>query len=329
MKLDELAQLAGVSRTTVSYVVNGKAKQYRVSERTIEKVEALIKQYDFKPNVMAAGLRAGKSNTIGLIIPDFENISYAKIANGLENRCRAKGYQLLMACSNDNANNEMECVKHLQQRQVDALIVSTALDEDSDFYQQNSRVPVIGFDRQIKADHALNVQTDDQGDAMRLAEALFKQKDYQRILFLGALPELFVSRERENGFRAALKERSVSVEFLYANHFHEESAAQAFKQWLSKNPLPEAVFVTSLTLLQGVFQVLLKQYKSIPQTLDVATFGNHEMLDLLPNKVICSAQNHEKVVNSLLGLVLYKLKHKKVNKPQDVLKREIIFRHCQ
>ena len=51
MKLDELAKLAGVSCTTVSYVVNGKAKQYRVSDSTIEKVEALIKQYDFSFNI--------------------------------------------------------------------------------------------------------------------------------------------------------------------------------------------------------------------------------------------------------------------------------------
>ena len=109
MKLDELAKLAGVSRTTVSYVVNGKAKEYRVSDKTIQKVQALIEQYKFKPNVMAAGLRAGKSDTIGLIIPDFENVSYAKIANDLEKRCREKGYQLLIGCSNDNPNNEREC----------------------------------------------------------------------------------------------------------------------------------------------------------------------------------------------------------------------------
>ncbi|HDX1081947.1 TPA: LacI family DNA-binding transcriptional regulator [Pasteurella multocida] len=80
LKLVELAKLAGVSRTTASYVVNGKAKAYRVSDKTIEKVEKLIKQYDFKPNAMAAGLRAGKSRTIGLIVPDFENASFARIA---------------------------------------------------------------------------------------------------------------------------------------------------------------------------------------------------------------------------------------------------------
>ncbi len=168
MKLDELAKLAGVSCTTVSYVVNGKAKQYRVSDSTIEKVEALIKQYDFKPNAMAASLRVGKSKTIGLIIPDFENISYAKIANNLENRLREKGYQLLISCSNDKVENEQDCVKHLLQRQIDALVVSSTLPYNTDFYQ-NIEIPVVGFDRRIMSPNVVNVLTDDEGDAYRLS----------------------------------------------------------------------------------------------------------------------------------------------------------------
>ena len=328
MKLDELAKLAGVSRTTVSYVVNGKAKEYRVSDKTIQKVQALIEQYKFKPNVMAAGLRAGKSDTIGLIIPDFENVSYAKIANDLEKRCREKGYQLLIGCSNDNPHNERECAKHFFQRKIDALIVSTALPNDTDFYRENSTIPIIGFDRQIDGEDVVNVLTDDKGDAFRLTDALLQQKNYRSILFFGALPELPISGEREGGFCEALKERSISAEFLYAEHFRKESAAQAFEQWLEKNAMPEALFTTSLTLLQGVLKVLLKQKKAIPSKLDIATFGAHEMIDLLPNRVICSAQNHEKVVSALLDLVLYKLKNKKHKPLTEIITRDLIYHNC-
>ena len=183
MKLDEIAKLAGVSCTTVSYVVNGKAKRYRVSDSTIKKVEALIKQYDFKPNAMAASLRVGKSKTIGLIIPDFENISYAKIANNLENHLREIGYQLLISCSNDKVQNEEDCVKHLLQRQIDALVVSSALPYNTDFYQ-HTNIPVIGFDRQILSPNVVNLLTDDEGDAYRLSHELFKQANNNVFYFL-------------------------------------------------------------------------------------------------------------------------------------------------
>lgn len=84
MKLDEIARLAGVSRTTASYVINGKAKQYRVSDKTVEKVMAVVREHNYHPNAVAAGLRAGRTRSIGLVIPDLENTSYTRIANYLE-----------------------------------------------------------------------------------------------------------------------------------------------------------------------------------------------------------------------------------------------------
>ena len=127
MKLDEIARLAGVSRTTASYVINGKAKQYRVSDKTVEKVMAVVREHNYHPNAVAAGLRAGRTRSIGLVIPDLENTSYTRIANYLERQARQRGYQLLIACSEDQPDNEMRCIEHLLQRQVDAIIVSTSL----------------------------------------------------------------------------------------------------------------------------------------------------------------------------------------------------------
>ncbi|MBK0366456.1 LacI family DNA-binding transcriptional regulator [Salmonella enterica] len=134
MKLDEIARLAGVSRTTASYVINGKAKQYRVSDKTVEKVMAVVREHNYHPNAVAAGLRAGRTRSIGLVIPDLENTSYTRIANYLERQARQRGYQLLIACSEDQPDNEMRCIEHLLQRQVDAIIVSTSLPTEHPFY---------------------------------------------------------------------------------------------------------------------------------------------------------------------------------------------------
>ena len=83
MKLDEIARLAGVSRTTAT-VINGKAKQSRVSDKTVEKVMAVVREHNYHPNAVAAGLRAGRTRSISLVIPDLENTSYTRIANYLE-----------------------------------------------------------------------------------------------------------------------------------------------------------------------------------------------------------------------------------------------------
>lgn len=112
MKLDEIARLAGVSRTTASYVINGKAKQYRVSDKTVEKVMAVVREHNYHPNAVAAGLRAGRT-FYWSCDPDLENTSYTRIANYLERQARQRGYQLLIACSEDQPDNEMRCIEHL------------------------------------------------------------------------------------------------------------------------------------------------------------------------------------------------------------------------
>ena len=172
MKLDEIARLAGVSRTTASYVINGKAKQYRVSDKTVEKVMAVVREHNYHPNAVAAGLRAGRTRSIGLVIPDLENTSYTRIANYLERQARQRGYQLLIACSEDQPDNEMRCIEHLLQRQVDAIIVSTSLPPEHPFYQRwaNDPFPIVALDRALDREHFTSVVGADQDDAEMLAE---------------------------------------------------------------------------------------------------------------------------------------------------------------
>lgn len=73
MKLSDIARLAGVSVTTASYVINGKAEQQRISNATVERVRAVVDLHGFTPNPQAAGLRSRHTRTLGFILPDLEN----------------------------------------------------------------------------------------------------------------------------------------------------------------------------------------------------------------------------------------------------------------
>ncbi|MDH2999466.1 hypothetical protein A1D23_05055 [Chelonobacter oris] len=303
MKLDEVAKLAGVSRTTVSYVINGKAKQYRVSDRTIANVMAVVNEHNFKPNPVAAGLRAGHTNTIGLIVPDLENISYAKIAMRFETLCRKAGYQLFISCSNDDRENEKACATQLLARKIDALVVSTALETDDVFYRQIGDVPIIGFDRKANNVNDINILYHDEQDSSQLAEKLLQQGKPQSVLYFGAQQEFPISRQREAGFRQTVTDCGCRVDYLYAPHFSRDSALESFNLWLAENPLPDALFITSLTLLQGVFQALLQKQGRIPPHLTIATFGDQQMLELLPNQIISAVQPYDQIAENLLTAV--------------------------
>ncbi|OSN10034.1 transcriptional regulator [Lonsdalea iberica] len=308
MKLDEIARLAGVSRTTASYVINGKAKQYRVSDKTVEKVMAVVREHNYHPNAVAAGLRAGRTRSIGLVIPDLENTSYTRIANYLERQARQRGYQLLIACSEDQPDNEMRCIEHLLQRQVDAIIVSTSLPPEHPFYQRwvKDPLPIIALDRALDREHFTSVVGADKEDAEMLAREL-RNIPAERVLYLGALPELSVSFLREQGFRQAWEVDPREVEYLYANSYERSAAAAIFADYLQHNPMPQALFTTSFPLLQGVMDVTLKQSGRLPNNLAIATFGDNELLDFLECQVLSVAQRHREVAERVLELVLASL----------------------
>jgi LacI family fructose operon transcriptional repressor len=327
VKLDEIARLAGVSRTTASYVINGKARQYRVSDKTVEKVMAVVREHNYHPNAVAAGLRAGRTRSIGLVIPDLENTSYTRIANYLERQARQRGYQLLIACSEDQPDNEMRCVEHLLQRKVDAIIVSTSLPPEHPFYQRwiNDPLPIVALDRALDREHFTSVVGADQDDAEMLAAELRKQPA-ESILYLGALPELSVSFLREMGFRQAWQGDERHIDYIYANSFERTAAAALFETWLETHAMPDALFTTSFGLLQGVMDVALKREGRMPTDLSIATFGDHELLDFLDCPVLAVGQRHRDVAERVLELVLASLDEPRKPKPGLTRIRRNLYR---
>ena len=126
LKLADIAELAGVSKSTVSFVLNGHAKKHRINEETVKRVQAVVEEHNYAPSLYARALKANRTYTLGLVIPDLANMGFATTAKFLEKLARSHGYQLLIASSEDNPKQEKAAVKSLLERQVDLLMVATA-----------------------------------------------------------------------------------------------------------------------------------------------------------------------------------------------------------
>lgn len=328
MKLEQIAKLAGVSRTTASYVINGKAKQYRVSDKTIAKVMKVVSEYNYQPNAVAAGLRAGKTYSIGLIIPDLENISYTCIANHLEHKARQAGYQLLISCSEDDPEIEKQCIFHLKQRHADAIILSSSFISDHSFYDSwdNSSIPLLALDRPLTSTKFRSILGADTLDSKILTQEFLKFAK-QDIVYIGALSNMQTSQFREQGFNEAIKGTDNSITYLYAKDYTRDAGFKLFSQWLESNPIPLALFVTSFSLLQGVINAILNINGALPNEMVIATFGDNELLDFLPCKVISLAQNHQYIAEITIDTLLTILNDRKSYQPgYTEVKRNINYR---
>ncbi|WP_104402704.1 catabolite repressor/activator [Vibrio penaeicida] len=304
MTLDEIAKLAGVSKTTASYVINGKAQKYRISEKTQIKVMAVVEEHQFRPDHAASALRAGSSRSFGLVIPDLENTSYARLAKLLEAQSRNAGFQILIGCSDDDPETEKKVVNALISRRIDALFVASAIAEGSDFYcqVQKSGTPVIAIDRALDDEHFACVISEDFEGAKSLTESIMS-RSVKSVGLLGAMSELNVSKEREMGFLKAVGNHNCKVYKAYGDHFNRENGRALFSDWIKMGTVPDAIVVTSYTLLEGILDALLDK-PVLLNTIKLGTFGDNRLLDFLPIKVNSLPQQFELIADSAMELAL-------------------------
>lgn len=304
MTLDEIAKLAGVSKTTASYVINGKAQKYRISEKTQQKVMAVVNEYNYRPDHAASALRAGNSRSFGLIIPDLENTSYARLAKLIEQNSRQAGYQILIACSDDDPETEISAAEALVSRRIDALFVASSIPNASEYYlkMQNLGTPVIAIDRPLDDEYFACVISEDYGAAYDLTSSLLTD-NVKTVGLIGALPELNISQERQLGFESAVKSNQREFMLGYGEHFNREEGRRVFEQWVKKERLPDAIVTTSYTLLEGILDVLM-EYPDLLKKIRLATFGDNRLLDFLPVKINSLPQQFEVIADSALALAL-------------------------
>jgi len=122
---------------------------------------------------------------------------------------------------------------------------------------------------------------------------------------IGAVPKLGISKEREQGFKAALSKHSkpLEVRYAYGEHFSVEQGRYLAQQWIEQGCFPDAVLVTSYALFEGVLDCLLA-HPTLLQKVALATFGDNRLLNFLPVKIQSLPQQYEMIAEKALQLAL-------------------------
>lgn len=304
MTLSDIARLAGVSRTTASYVINGQAEKRRISAATIEKVMAVVRQQRYHIDPQAAALRRGASRLIGLIVPDLENISYARLAKRLERGAREQGYQLLVVSSDDCADSERTLALALRAQRCEVLITASCLAEDDVFYTDlvDHGWCVVGMDRGLSPTRFASVVSNDQEAACALTRSVISAST-TRAIWLEAMPSLSTSRERRAGFQAALEGTAIEPVYLSGAQYERSEGARLTAQLLAMQGEADALVTASYTLMEGAFDAFLAR-GGLPEGMRLATFGDHRLLDFLPQPVNSVFQDYDRIAELTLNCAL-------------------------
>lgn len=311
LTIDDIARLAGVSRTTASMVLNGRAEQYRISQATQQRVLATARENDFQPSHSARALRSGSSNTLGLLIPELTNYAHASLAQAMEPICHDAGYQLLVVTSDDDPQQERAGIEHLLVRQVDGLLIAPSSTDPELYLKLAKRLPTLLVDRRLDESGLPFVVTDAQNAVTQMVgDALADGAD--EAYYFGGQPRLSSSIDRLNGFRAALAGAGLAEQdgWVRARDYRRSSGYALMAEcYRDLGRYPRVLFTASLTLLEGALAYISdhRHFGIAPRR--IISFDDHHLLDCLPVRIDAIAQDSDALARASLRMLLAMISH--------------------
>ena len=203
--LKDIAQYVGVSTSLVSFVLNGKGRQHRVSEEMIKTINEAAQKLNYQPNTFAKSLREGKSRVFGVVLSDISNPFFSSIARCLEDEAQKRGYSVLFSSSDENSEKAEVQVANLLSRGVDAMIFVPCENSRSTVrYIEETGKPLVLLDRCFPEISTSSVCLNNREISFKatshLLEAGFKHPGVIAYDF-----QLQHMRDRIDGYRDAMK----------------------------------------------------------------------------------------------------------------------------
>lgn len=283
--IKDIAKKANVSITTVSLVINN--KPHRISKETVDKVNKIIEECDYKPNVVAQSMITNKTKTIGLIVPDITNPFFSELSKGIEDALNKYGYNVFLCNSYNNIEKEKEYIKVLMDRKVDGIIMSFSKTINKKDYDEIKKlnIPVAFVDR-IPQDNDMNCLSVDDEKGGYIATKYLIDKGHKNIACITADQEIISVKGRVEGYKKALSEYRIKVnnQYIIESDLTVEGGINAGNEIL-RNGEVTAIFCCNDLMAIGVYEAAEKLGIIIPDDVSVIGFDNISFTKYLKPKL--------------------------------------------
>lgn len=292
--MQDVAEKAGVSPTTVSHVIN---KTRFVAEETRQRVLAAIEALDYQPSLIARGLATNATQAVGLVVSDITNPFYSAVTLGVEHEIIRHGYHTIFCNSDEDPGRENEYLRLLLARQIDGLlIVPTGVRSEHLIRMANADVPIVLLDRETPGLNAPVVCVDNETGAY-LATRHLLELGHRRIAVLMGVETISTQVRRLNGYKLALQEAGLAVDEaliaradsrFYTNQpftFPAPSAGE-FQTYPPASPAllrllhlpdpPSAIFVANYPMTLGALHALSACHLSCPGDISLISFDDYD-----------------------------------------------------
>lgn len=277
--IKDVANLAGVSTSTVSRVLSEKGY---VNDETRKRVSKVIEQLAYVPNPLATSLKTGRSNMIALLVPSIQNHIFPEIIRGVEDVARQNGISVILCNTDDHAETEKVYLDKLSTRWADGFIVCS-MRPDSEHIRvlHDSGIPLVLTTRFY--DDTVDAVGIDNRRAARNAVSYLIKTGHKKIGIALGNCELNIYRDRFEGYKDALAEAGLPADerFILRQTSDEDSFYYLTQNMLASGALPDAMFATTDMKAINIMRAFLDKGLRIPEDISVMGFDNIKICPML------------------------------------------------
>jgi LacI family transcriptional regulator len=322
VSIKDIARQVGVSTTTVSFVLNGKAREKRISEDLKNRILKVAANLNYRPNQVARGLRTGQTNTLGLIIEDISNPFFANLAKAVEEEADKFGYTVMFCCTENNEQKANSLLHMLKHRQMDGFIITptTGMEEEVRKLGEEGR-PVVLIDRYFPELDTSYVTVDNYKGAYD-ATSLLINHGYSRIGLITTASRQVQMQKRFEGYIGALEKHLVPVQnnliLRLGFDLSHDDAVKEISDFIKIQHIDAAFFTTNYLGVYGLESLRLCG-KKIPADIGVISFDDNDLFRLGIPAISVIKQPIELIGQQAVASLIAQLKDK------DKMPRKIIL----
>ncbi len=328
--IKDIARQSGVAISTVSHVINSTKF---VADVTREKVMKAINELNYRPNLIARGLRTKSTRTIGILLPDISQPFFAQVLKGIEAVARLRNYTLIMGCTFYDIEDEKRQLNSMLDQNTDGIIFFCGYDMYEHIKKvHDSNVPVVVLDREIKQKDIPSVLIDN-AKAMESAVQYLYDLGHRKIGFITfPFENQTTIRKRYEGYCAALKKNGIKYDpdiVIIDDQMRLAELKGTYEVLLQKikqKIIPTAIITLSDFLALGAIKALKEEGFNVPGDISVVGF-NDEVICAFSDPPLTTVKQPKKLMGETAANLLIDIIEKKeiVNK-NIILDTEIIVR---
>ncbi len=305
--LSDVARLAGVSGTTVSYIVNGRADEMRISVETQQRVRTAVAELHYRPNRSARSLRTRTTKTIG-VITDFvaSGMFASRMLSGANAAARALDHVLVISETEGDPLVERMLIDEMGERQVDGLlyVTRTTLEHEPPTSRLDSRIVMLNCVDPARA--MVSVLPDERTGGRAAAEAMLASGTAGEVFLVGEdpTPSALAGPLRLAGIAERMAESGRALSGVLPCDWAVEPAYDLVSRWLGQGHRPRGLICLNDRVAMGVYQALGEQGLVVPDDVAVVSFDGSELASWLRPRVTSVALPFEQMGDLAVRLLL-------------------------